>query len=114
MAFTNSYYACPTDPVTAGETKNYGAQQIALDVGQMQKDMEAGALINVEFIDNASVKAALQQKIDQAHVKNTATGNAESERRLNAAKRDLEKATRDRECLIKGCVPSRYINTVKN
>ncbi|TFY84768.1 filamentous hemagglutinin N-terminal domain-containing protein [Pseudomonas nabeulensis] len=110
----NSPYISTTDPVIAGETKNYGAQQIAIDVGQMQKDIEAGTLTNVEFIDNASVKAALQQKIDQAQVKYTATGNAESERRLKAAQRDLENATRDGECLIKGCVPSRYINTVKN
>lgn len=35
-------------------------------MGQMQKDIDAGKLANVEFLDNASVKSALQQKVDQA------------------------------------------------
>lgn len=109
----DSPYISTTDPVVAGEIKNYGAHQIAIDVGQMQKDIDAGKLPNVEFLDNASVKSALQQKVDQAERRFAVNPSDESARRLKAAQQDLENATRDGECLIKGCVPSQYIKPVK-
>ncbi|CRM25166.1 Filamentous hemagglutinin [Pseudomonas sp. 24 E 13] len=109
----DSPYISTTDPVVAGEIKNYGAQQIAIDVGQMQKDIDAGKLANVEFLDNASVRSALQQKVDQAERRFAVKASDENARRLKAAQQDLENATRDGECLIKGCVPSQYVKPVK-
>ncbi|WP_080547054.1 hypothetical protein [Pseudomonas lactucae] len=79
----------------------------------MQKDIDAGKLANVEFLDNASVKSALQQKVDQAERKFAVNASDENARRLKAAQQDLENATKDGECLIKGCVPSQYIKPVK-
>ncbi|WP_017478045.1 DUF637 domain-containing protein [Pseudomonas sp. PAMC 26793] len=110
----DSPYISTTDPVVAGEIKSYGANQVAIDVGQMQKDIDAGKLANVEFIDNVKVKSALQQKIDQAERKYASNASDENARRLKAAQKDLENASRDGECLIKGCVPSKYIKPVKN
>ncbi|WP_256585084.1 hypothetical protein [Pseudomonas sp. Irchel s3b2] len=107
----NSPYISATDPQAALNPKDYGGNQIEIDVKQLQKDIDAGELPNTKFLTSQEVAAELQSKIDAARVRystNPSRKNAES---LDNAVRDLGSAVRDGECLIKGCVPAKYINS---
>jgi filamentous hemagglutinin len=51
----------------------------------------------------------LQNNVDQAQVRYDVNTSPKNAQKLERAKQDLEHAIRDNECLIKGCVPSEYI-----
>lgn len=58
------------------------------------------------------VLAEPQGKVDEAQTRYDANPSPKNADRLDRTKKDLENATRDNECLIKGCVPSKYIREV--
>ncbi|WP_236277532.1 DUF637 domain-containing protein [Pseudomonas poae] len=109
----NSPYISATDPLVAGEVKDYGSHQIAIDIERLQKDIDAGKLSGTEILESAKVQAELQAKLDRAQQNFDANPTRKNTDKLESAARDLRNATRDGECLIKGCVPSGYFNHVK-
>lgn len=108
----NSPYISVTDPSTTSNPKDYGTNQIEIDVKRLQQDIDSGVLPNTKFLTSQQVAAELQSKLDTARVRYENNPSKRNEDSLKGAERDLGNAMRDGECLIKGCVPSTYINPV--
>lgn len=108
----NTPYISTTDPSATSNPKDYGTSKIEIDVKRLQQDIDSGALPDTKFLNNKQVVEELQEKLDAARMryeKNPTRNNKDS---VMNAFRDLGNATRDGECLIKGCVPSSYIKPV--
>ncbi|AZD97464.1 filamentous hemagglutinin N-terminal domain-containing protein [Pseudomonas chlororaphis] len=108
----NSPYISVTDPSVTSNPKNYGTHQIEIDVKRLQQDIDSGVLPNTRFLSNREVTAELQSKVDAAREKYTNNPSTKNETSLTRAEADLSNATRDGECLIKGCVPAGYIKFI--
>jgi filamentous hemagglutinin len=106
----NSPYISTTDPKAVSEPKEYGQNKIVIDVEGMQRDIDSGSLKNTQVLTSQQVRRELQLKIDQAQERYAANSSDKNLRSLEGAKKDLDNATRDGECLIRGCVPAKYIN----
>jgi filamentous hemagglutinin len=108
----NTPYTSTTDPKSTNESKTYGANQIEINTQDLQRDINSGkAPQDIVILSPARVQQELQQKIDAAQKRfdnNPSQKNADS---LGRANDDLKNATRDGECLIKGCVPASYMGT---
>lgn len=109
----NSPYISVTDPSTASNPKDYGTNQIEIDVKRLQQDIDSGVLPNTKFLTSQQVAAELQSKLDTAGVRYENNPSKRNEDSLKGAERNLGNVMRDGECLIKGCVPSTYINPGK-
>ena len=105
----DSPYTSTTDPKYSGNPKEYGDNQISINTRQLQKDINSGKVKDTEIVTPKRVQAELQNKVDTAQKRYDANPTKNNERRLKDAERDLTHAKRDNECLIKGCVPSKYI-----
>ncbi|MBC8999895.1 DUF637 domain-containing protein [Pseudomonas sp. N40(2020)] len=109
----NSPYISVTDPSATSNPKDYGTNKIEIDVKRLQQDIDSGALPDTKFLTSQQVAAELQSKVDAARTRYTNNPSNKNKESLINAERDLGNATRDGECLIKGCVPADYIKTVK-
>jgi len=109
----NSPYISVTDPSATSNPKSYGTDKIEIDVKRLQKDIDSGVLPDTKLLTNQQVAAELQSKVDAARARYTNNPSRNNKDSLINAERDLGNATRDGECLIKGCVPADYIKTVK-
>ncbi|MFJ2485443.1 DUF637 domain-containing protein [Pseudomonas sp. NPDC087639] len=109
----NSPYISVTDPSATSNPKDYGTNKIEIDVKRLQQDIDSGALPDTKFLTSQQVAAELQSKVDAARTRYTNNPSNKNKDSLMSAERDLGNATRDGECLIKGCVPADYIKTVK-
>jgi hypothetical protein len=110
-AKSNSQYTSTTaidDSATSG-AKKFGENSIGIDTKRLQKDIDAGKVKDVEVVTPQRVQTELQKNIDSAQSRYDTNPTKNNARRLEAAKRDLQNAIRDNECLVKGCVPSDYI-----
>lgn len=67
-------------------------------------DVQGGKVVTPQ-----KVQAELQEKVAQAQARYDANPTEKNEKRLRNAKRDLDSAKRDGECLISPCVPAPYI-----
>ena len=110
-AKSNSQYTSTTsvDGNTTSSVKNYGENTIEINTKRLQQDIDAGKVKDVEVIPPKRVQAELQNNVDQAQVRYDVNTSPKNAQKLERAKQDLEHAIRDNECLIKGCVPSEYI-----
>ncbi|WP_215398947.1 hypothetical protein [Rheinheimera oceanensis] len=110
-AKSNSQYTSTTavDGNTTSGVKNYGENTIEIDTKRLQQDINAGKVNDVEIIPPKRVQAELQNDVDQIQIRYDANPSPKNAQKLERAKQDLENATRDNECLIRGCVPSEYI-----
>jgi hypothetical protein len=107
---TNSNVTSTTDPASATNPQSYGNQEIEIDTGRLQADIDAGLVDGVSIKTPQQVQNDLQGAIDNAQVRfdnNPSRNNAD---RLDRANQDLSNAARDGECLISGCIPSDYIS----
>ncbi|WP_235181175.1 hypothetical protein [Pseudomonas syringae] len=109
----NSPYISVTDPIATSNPKNYGTDEIEIDVKRLQQDIDSGALPDTKFLTNQQVTAELQSKVDAARARYTRNPSENNSDSLINAERDLGNAKRDGECLIMGCVPADYIKRVK-
>jgi hypothetical protein len=106
----NTPWISTTDPRLADTPKYYGSTQIVINARDLQRDINAGRVIqNVEIVPPQSVQAELQTKIDAAQARYDRVPSPENEKRLITAQTDLANAIRDGECLIRPCVPAPYI-----
>ncbi|HFC92814.1 MAG TPA: hypothetical protein ENJ51_08390, partial [Leucothrix mucor] len=98
---------------TKGSAKIYGNKLIEIDTKRLQQDIDAGKIKGVEIITPKEVQSALQDKIDVAKKRYNDNPSIKNKKRLANAERDLSNAVRDNETLIKGVIPSKYINIGK-
>ncbi|MCV9926357.1 hypothetical protein OIU83_01740 [Flavobacterium sp. LS1R49] len=92
-----------------GANKSYGNYIIEVDIKKLKKDINAGLVKDVQILKHEEVLSELQEKIDIAQNKvdlNPSKKNLDS---LDKTKQDFTHSTRDKEVLIKGIVPSKYI-----
>uniref|UniRef100_UPI000AB902C3 DUF637 domain-containing protein n=1 Tax=Pseudomonas corrugata TaxID=47879 RepID=UPI000AB902C3 len=108
----NSPYISVTDPSAASNPKNYGVHKIEIDVTRLQQDIDSGALPNTKFLSNREIAAEMQSRVDAARERYTNSPSTKNETSLTRAEADLRNITRDGECLIKGCVPAKYIKFI--
>ena len=107
----NSQYTSTTavDDVATTTPKDYGNNTIEIDTKRLQQDIDTGKVKDDEILPPQRVQAELQGNIDKAQARYDANPSPTNSDKLQDAKRDLDHAVRDNECLIKGCVPSDYI-----
>ncbi|SDU76561.1 two-partner secretion domain-containing protein [Pseudomonas mediterranea] len=108
----NSPYISVTDPSAASNPKDYGAHKIEIDVTRLQQDIDSGVLPNTKFLSNREIAAEMQSRVDAARERYTNNPSTKNETSLTRAEADLRNITRDGECLIKGCVPAKYIKFI--
>ncbi len=92
-----------------GLNKSYGNYIIEVDIKKLEKDINDGLAKDVQILKHEEVLSDLQEKIDIAQKKvdlNPSKKNLES---LDKSKQDFTHSTRDKEVLIKGIVPSKYL-----
>lgn len=103
----NTPYISATDATQQVTPKNYGDNQIEINTRDLQRDINAGnAPQGIEIISPAKLQEALQDKINAAQIKYENNPTKASKESLDRAKKALEYATRDAECLIRKCVPA--------
>jgi hypothetical protein len=106
----NTPYISTTDNTLTDAPKNYGGNQITIDTQQLQRDINAGNVPPpTEIITPQQLQQQLKSEVDTAQAafdQNSSNKNLKSLERANQA---LGYATRDGECLIRGCVPAPYI-----
>ncbi|WP_177063615.1 two-partner secretion domain-containing protein, partial [Pseudomonas gingeri] len=108
-----SPYISTTDPRAANNPKDYGGDKISIDVKQLQKDIDAGKLTDTKIFTNQQVIDELQSKLDAARIRSFSNPSPANLKAVERAQGDLSNVIRDGECLIKGCVPGKYITPVK-
>ncbi len=91
------------------QPKNYGSDQIEIDTGRLQRDINDGKVTGTKVIPSQQIKDHLQDKVNAAQRRYDANPSKNNAGALERAKRNLENASRDNECLLVGCVPKNYI-----
>jgi filamentous hemagglutinin len=106
----NTPYISTTDNTLTAAPKNYGGNQITIDTQQLQRDLNAGKVSpTTEIVTPQKLQADLSAKVSEVQAKFDANPSRRNKEALDDANKALEFATRDGECLIKGCVPAPYI-----
>lgn len=95
----------------AGTGKSYGQQKLEIDLKQLRHDIEKGEIKDVEIVEHDELVMHLQQAIENANLRYTENPSPKNLERLERARADLTNATRDREILVKGIVPAKYIES---
>jgi len=106
-AKADSPYTSFSEP--SASAKPYGGHTIRLDKARLQADIASGKVRDVKIIEHNEVVSNLNGKINEAQAKVDANPTRNNLDRLDASKRDLANATRDREFLVQGVVPKDYI-----
>lgn len=89
--------------------KQYGGQEIKVDVERLKKDVASGKVKDVEVIDHDQLVKKHDEYIEKAQREYSENPSAKNQERLDRAKMDKENSVRDREVLIKGIVPPEYV-----
>ncbi len=89
--------------------KVYGDTTITLDKARLQADIASGKVTGVKIIEHNEVIKNLSGKVNEAQARYDTSPTQNNLDRVNAAKQDLQNATRDKEILIQGIVPKGYI-----
>ena len=109
-----SPYISTTDPTQPGANpRQYGNQEITIDTKRLQAEIEAGTVKDVTIIPPKQVREVLEGRLEAAQRRVDANRTPKNVDRLKRAQDDLSNAVADGECLIKGCVPSRFISPVR-
>lgn len=106
---SNSQYTSTSAIDGNSGVKFFGENQIVIDTNELQKDISKGVVKGVEIISPIHVQKELSlaiKKADEKYIENPSNKNLV---RLERAKSDLSNVKRDNECLIKGCIPEKYI-----
>jgi hypothetical protein len=110
----NTPYTSTTDPnAPNSEPKIYGKDEVQIDTGRLQRDIDSGKVQGTEIVTSSQVRQELQGKVEDAQKRYDANPTRDNLSALQRAQGDLSNATRDGECLIRGCVPAPYISPVR-
>jgi hypothetical protein len=103
-----------TDPTQPGANpRQFGTSEVTIDTRRLMAEIEAGTVRDVEIVPPAQVREVLEGLIGDAQRRFNANPNDRNAERLRRAQDDLTNATTDGECLIRGCVPSRFISPIR-
>jgi filamentous hemagglutinin family protein len=106
----NTPYISTSDTTLTDAPKNYGNNQVQIDTRELQRDINVGKVSqDIQIVTPQQVQAELQAKVDAAQAKYDASPTPKNADALKRANEVLGYATRDGECLIKGCVPAPYL-----
>ena len=100
-----------TSDLSNGTTipRDYGAQEIEVETGRLQRDINAGRVEGVVITPPRQVQEQLQLDLNAAQRRFNSNPSASNQDRVNRARNRLNNATRDNECIITGCVPAEYV-----
>jgi len=97
--------------------KVYGDQEISVDQPALAQDIASGQVTGVEIISHAQVIEHLQGAQTEAQARynrsTTLKSQAINQERLDRANQDITNAKRDKETLVKGTVPAKYVTATK-
>jgi filamentous hemagglutinin len=89
--------------------RDYGTDQIQIDTGRLQRDINDGIVTNVDIIPSRQLQDRLQDKVDTAQKRYDGNRSDRNADRLDAARTDFDHAVNDNECLLVGCISNNYI-----
>lgn len=101
---------------TSGERspgKSYGDHEIKVNAGELERDIRSGKVKDVEILKNDEVLRQLETKRAEAQTRYDQNPTPKNRERLDRAEGDIANATRDKEILIKGKVPAKYVRVKK-
>ena len=94
---------------TPDTSKNYGEYEICISLRELENDINNGTVTNVEIIKNDAIVAALNKKQVEAQNNYNTKPTDKNKLSLDRANSDILNTTRDKEILIKGQVPAKYV-----
>ena len=108
----NSPYISTSDVRLMDNAKNYGSNTIEINTKLLSQDIIDGKVTGVELISNGEVIDNLT-KYQTGKIKNYQNNrNLKNYQKILKSAQDISNAKRDGEFLIKGIVPSDYINHI--
>ncbi|PJJ61100.1 DUF4280 domain-containing protein [Hymenobacter chitinivorans] len=93
--------------------KAYGDHEIRINAKDLERDIQSGKVKDVEVIKNDEVVRQLDVKRAEAQAKYDQNPTAKNKLSLERAEGDVANATRDKEVLVKGTVPAKYVKVTK-
>ncbi|MFW7523638.1 hemagglutinin repeat-containing protein [Vibrio ostreicida] len=93
----------------ANTPQSYGPDKIVIETGRLQRDINDGKISDAQVIPHQQIRDQLQNRLDTAQKRYDANPSKNNTDALERAKRNLENASRDNECLLVGCIPNEYI-----
>lgn len=81
-----------------------------MNLTQLEKDIQLGKVSDIEIISHNELLNYLTNRMENYKVEYLNSVNMKNKIKFNRSVIDLLNVKRDGECLIKGCVPSKYIN----
>ena len=106
----NTPFISTSDPNSTNGPKDYGPNQITINTKALQTDINNGIIKDVTIVTPEEILIELENKVNKVQKRYDANPTKGNSDKLNNAKRDLNNAIRDGECLIKGIVHCIYIN----
>lgn len=97
-----------SEPTTSA--KSYGKYRIQLDKDRLQSDIAAGKVNGVRIIEFNELVDVLKNHVAEAEARYASNPTRSNLLRLEAAKQDLQNASRDREFLIESTIPKGYFS----
>jgi hypothetical protein len=107
--YKNNAPTTSTSELGENTPRDYGSDQIEVNTGQLQRDINDGKLSDVSIIPNQQIRDQLQSKVDTAQNRYNENPSKTNTRALEKAKRNFNNASQDNECLLVGCIPKDYI-----
>jgi uncharacterized Zn-binding protein involved in type VI secretion len=95
-----------------GVGKDYGGKTVKVNQTELQKDIQSGKVKDVEIVEHEQVLKAHDESIKAAQDRYDANPSDKNNERLIRAQQDKANSVRDKEVLIKGKVPSKYVTVV--
>ncbi|UYZ64888.1 DUF4280 domain-containing protein [Hymenobacter weizhouensis] len=108
---SDSPYTSTSAELEAG--KSYGDHEIRVDKRQLERDIQKGKVKDVEILEHDKVVGELEAKRVEAQERYDRSPTARNLGKVRDAERDLFNAKRDKEILVKGKVPAKYVRVRK-
>ena len=90
----------------------YGSHTVRVNRSRLEADIAAGRIEGVEIVTPQQIRDVLQARVDEAQIRFDNNSSSNNGRRLERAKMDLDNAAGDGEYLIRGIVPSEYVEVI--
>ncbi|ODC03112.1 hypothetical protein BFW38_05690 [Terasakiispira papahanaumokuakeensis] len=105
---SDSPYTSFSSSQTSG--KSYGDTSFSLDVKRLQSDIDNGLVNDVEVVDHNNLLKIHDDAVQKAQIRYDSHPSTKNLERLDAARLSRSNSIRDQEVLVKGIVPSQYLN----
>ena len=92
---------------------SYGDHEIRINKRDLERDINSGKVKDVKILEHEEVVGQLEGKRAEAQARYDQNPTAKNKVSLDRAELDITNAKRDREVLIKGTVPAKYVKVTK-